>query len=427
MTGPGDGRGAVSRALAIARQLREEEEIIEAEIVDYGPMPAKKALILRGRAALADIGRNPDDWVDAETEQALRDAEPRNTVDAICWGWGRWLWWAGLPDVGVSHEPGKVRPGALRRYIQAHKTMTNSSGALRGRRGQPYAPQTVELAVYVIGMVHNRLGYANPVRDPRVRAQLDEYGKWWAGQGYLPDEASPITHAESVLIARTQNLNTVGGLRNAAAFRLLFDMGCRPAELLALLMSDVRWETPDRMVVTVRRSKTDQAGKRPRHVGVEADRRVDWDVDPVRLVTLWYQTLVAAGHTSGPLFPAVFSAPPRNDGRIAGSITGEHMTHQALEDAWNRATRAAGAKAWMDPVTGHRRKIRLYSNRSGMITALFDRGVRLEEIAKRTGHSPQSEAITRYIRSARRWGAANLGLLNRQPIAGDVEAEAELD
>lgn len=416
MTGPGAGAAAVGRALAIADQLREEERIIEGEIVDYGPMPTKKALILRGRAALAATGRNPDDWVDAETEQALRDAEPRNTVDAICWGWGRWVWWAGLPEIGVSHEPGRVRPGSIRRYIQAHKTMTTASGALRGRRGQPYAPQTVELAVYVIGMVHNRLGYANPVRDPRVRAQLDEYGKWWAEQGYLPDEASPITHAESVLIARTQNLNTVGGLRNAAMFRLLFDMGCRPAELIALLMSDLRWETPDRLVVTVRRSKTDQAGKRPRRVGVEADRAVDWDVDPVRLVTRWYETLVAAGHTSGPLFPAVFSAPPRNDGRIAGTITDEAITHQALEDAWHRAAKAAGARAWMDPVTGHRRKIVLYSNRSGMITALFDRGVRLEEIAKRTGHSPQSAALTRYIRSARQWGVANLGLLNRRPV-----------
>jgi len=410
-----DGHAAVSRALAMARSLREEEEIIEAEIVDYGPVPTTKALIARGRVLLADMGRNPDDWVDRATEEALRVNEVKNTIDVIHWGWARWVWWGGLPQIGVATDPPNVRPNAVRRYIEAHKTMAHPDGTLRGRRGRPYSPNVVELAVAVISMVYKRLGYLeSPTRHPKVREQLDAYWAWWTGQGYEIDQADPITPAESVIIARTQNLATVGGLRNAAAFRLLFDLGCRPAELLALQMGDLRWQPGNRLTVTIRRWKTNREGKKPRHVGVQGDPAVDWDVDPERLTRTWWEALQSAGHTSGPLFPEVNSAVPRLDGRLAGTITNQPWLYEALARSWNRAVKATDLALWTDPVTGRQRRISLYSNRTGLISALFALGVPREVVERRTGHAPGSESLSRYVRSGVQWDESNPGLIVRQ-------------
>jgi len=409
------GHAAVSRALAIAQSLREEDDIINAEIVDYGPVPTNKALIARGRVLLADMGRNPDDWIDAATEEALRVNQAQNTLDVIHWGWGRWVWWAGLPQIGVSHEPPNIRPNAIRRYIEAHKTMAHPDGRLRGRRGRPYSPNVVELAVAVISMVYRRLGYLDsPTRHPKVREQLDAYWAWWTGQGYEIDQADPITPAESVIIARTQHLGTVGGLRNATAFRLLYDLGCRPAELLALQMADLRWRGEHRLTVTIRRWKSNREGKKPRHVGVQGDPAVDWDVDPERLARTWWEALQSAGHTSGPFFPEVNSSVPRLDGRLAGSITGEPWLYEALARAWNRAVKATDLALWTDPVSGRQRRISLYSNRTGLITALFDEQVPLEVVERRTGHSPGSASLRRYVRSGEQWDDQNPGLTVRR-------------
>ena len=409
------GHAAVSRALAIARSLRDEEEIIDAEIIDYGPVPTKKVLIARGRELLADMGRNPDDWVDPDTEAALKAAQVQNTIDVIHWGWGRWVWWAGLPRIGVAHEPPLIRPNAIRRYIEAHKTMADAEGALRGRRGRPYSPNTVELAVAVISMVYRRCGYLeSPTRHPKVREQLDAYWSWWTDQGFEIDQADPITPGESVLIARTQSLGTVGGLRNATAFRLLFDLGCRPAELLALQMADLRWRSEHQLTVTIRKWKANREGKKPRHVGVQGAPDVDWDVDPVRLARTWWEALQAAGHTSGPFFPEVNSAVPRTDGRLAGSITDEPWLYEALARAWNRAVKATDLALWIDPVSGRRRRISLYSNRTGLITALFDDEVPLEVVERRTGHAPGSQSLRKYVRSGEQWGERNPGLIVRK-------------
>lgn len=418
---------AVGKALELAAAVRDEEAVIEGELVAYGPMPTRKALILRGRAALAQTGRNPDDYVDPATEQALRDATPQNTRAVLEWGWGRWLWWTGQPDIGVPHLP--ARPAGLRRYVQAHKTMTHQDGRLRGRYGQPYAPQTVELAVYAVVMVHQRLGYPSPMEDKRVRAQLREYSAWWEAQGFRPDESYPLTSDEAVEVARTQDLATVNGLRNALAFRLLMDMGCRPDELLHIQMGDVSWETPDRVVIRISRSKTDQAGK-GRVVGVEAGRVIDeagnpvvdddgqpvrladWDVDPVRLLGLQWEVLTAAGFRTGPLLRAVYPAPRRNDGAIAGTVRDEAWTYEGLDMAFRRAVKQSGVN--LDPRTGERRHVTLYSFRCGMITRAEEAGVPLQRVGRRTGHNLGSYSLTRYFRSGRQWGDDNPGLAIRQ-------------
>lgn len=388
---------------------------------DFTDEPSRKELILTGRAALADLGHDPDDWVDAETEEELRQATPENTIAAVCWGWGRLIWYCG--KTSRRHDPPTA--ATMRQYIKDHWHMTYSDGKKRGRRGQPYAWRTVELAVYTVAMVCNRMdGWSNPVRNPKVHDQLKRYRDKWEDAGFRTDEADPLSPAQSVALARCQDLGTVNGLRNATLFRLQFDTGCRASELCAVQIQDLDWVDEHRVLITFVKTK----GHKPRTVGVQAVPRLgtppddvphpDWDVDPVRLLTLWWQALRSSGYRPpGPLFREVRAGGRRKDftesGVYGGKILPIQMTYKAYEDAFNRAVTRSGVDR--NPKTGDQdRHITTHSNRAGFITAYADAGYPVERAAARTGHSPASPVIHRYFRSGRQWDGDNPGVAIRR-------------
>lgn len=400
--------GTATGAVTIEGQLAGEPGLVD-------DMPNYKQLVLTGRAALVDLGHDPDEWVDDETDAQLRRGTSENTVKAICWGWGRTIFWCGR--TGRRHNPMTV--GSVRKFIRDHWEMRNAKGVKRGRYGQPYAPSTVELTVYIISMVHNRMGWANPVAHPLVARQLAGYRADFEAAGFRPDVSDPISPQESVALARSQDLATVQGLRNAAMFRLQFDTGARVAEMCHIQMQDLKWLSEDRVLVTFTRTKT----SRERTVAVQATPDIDGDVDPVRLLLRWYRAVRSAGFSGpGPLFRTVYPASRRKDfdetGLLSGRIRESEMDRHAYEMAWNRAVANLGLA--VDPVTGEQtRHLTTHSNRSGLITSLVNAGVPLEVVAKRTGHSPASPVIHGYYRDDHRWGGANIGVIARQPLPGD--------
>lgn len=401
-------------------------DVVDAEIID--DMPSREAAMLAGRAALADTGVDPDSWVDADTDAQLLRGTPQNTLDALYWAWGRWIYWTG--KTGRQHLP--AHPNSVRQYIKDHwemrygPTAGKRAGQKRGRYGQPYAPQTVELAVYMISRVHRRLGWHNPLDDPKVGDQLDGYRNDFEAAGYRTDESDPVTHDMSVALARSQDLATVNGLRNAAMFRGQFDTGARASEWCHVQGQDLEWVSEERVRVTFTRTKT----KKKRTVAMQAAPKTDGDVDPVLLLLTYYRARRSAGWDGkGPLWVEVSPGPRRKDYDesliLGGRFLEKEISRASYEMVFNRAVRKTGIDR--NPVTGERTlHLTTQSNRAGLITALADAGVPLEKVAKRTGHSPASPVIHRYFRSDREFDDDNMGLVARRAALEDRErAERE--
>jgi integrase len=162
------------------------------------------------------------------------------------------------------------------------------------------------------------------------------------------------------------------GARDRAVLVLGFASGLRRAELAALERRDVRIVGAG-VVVTVRRSKTDQEGV-GRELGVHRGRRVA--TCPVRALEAW---LRERGNWPGPLFCRVV-------GR--GRVERRGLAPAAIAGIVQRAAASVG----LDPTmyAGH-------SLRAGCVTAAAEAGAGEAAIMQRTGHR-STRVLRRYIR-----------------------------
>lgn len=419
----------------------EPSPIVVDEAVHAGE-PVRRELILNGGRELARLGADPDDWVDAATEEELRNAQSTNTADAIRWAYGALIHYCGIQ--GLRHDPPTA--ATIRRWIKAHGEMTrlNKNGEVvkRGRGGQPYAPATVAMRVYLVAMVCNRLGWLSPTKDPVVADQLEAYKKKFKKAGFKTFEADPITPQLSVQLARTAcDLGTVNGLRNATSFRLQFDTGCRATEMVeGLLGLHVRWITDTRAAVTFIETK----GGKERTVFVEGmptlpdptdptgERQIpnpEWDVDPVHLLALYCSARAQFGlGDSDPFFTEVsHAARRRNDfdetGIYAGKILRQPWRYDAYVECWNRAVKKS--RIDVGP-RGTRFHFPSHANRAGLITASVRAGIPSEITRRRTGHAEGSPVFERYYRGADAVGEDNVGVIVRRRAAAETaKQEAE--
>lgn len=417
---------AVARAQANATALM----VRDAHLID--DMPKSKELTLRGRIALADLDADPDARVSAQTEQDLFDAIPENTKKQARYVWGRWIWWCGKTGRHAGDRQTPANPSSLRDWITDHWVLRKPV-ASRGEVGpQPYAYSVVRNAVYMVCGIHGLLGHASPARDGRVERQLDVYEKKWkAHAGYKVRKAYALTHEGSVQIARSYNLTTVGGLRNAAAFRMQWDMMARAEEILKLQRRHLRWEVPGKKVTV---SILDPKEGGLREVGMQAvlelevidadGRRVvvdgqvlrvphpDADVDPVALLWRWCEALDAAGYTDPrtPVFHDVYSGYPRKDGTLAGKIRETPWTYDIYSQVWAYVIRKLGIDVQFAAVGV---TFGTHMNRRGPISAAVRNKIPLEVVRKRSGHSASSPVIHEYYDTGEQWDDQNPAVLIR--------------
>jgi len=188
-----------------------------------------------------------------------------------------------------------------------------------------------------------------------------------------------------IVIAMAADTTSLRALRNRAVLLLGF-AGAFSSELVALNVDDLE-ETAEGMLVTLRRSKTDQEGF-GRRVAIPRGEIAC----PVAALRAW---LDAAGITEGAIFRRIFN-------KRAQRVTDRRLAPRNVA----AIVKQGAARLGFDPSTfgGH-------SLRAGFVTSAVKRGANLIKITDVTGHK-SLEMLKTYSRDAEAFvGHAGAGLL----------------
>lgn len=226
---------------------------------------------------------------------------------------------------------------------------------------------TLMRRVVGISKAHEVRGLPNPVRSELVRATLQGIRRT---QSSAKREARPLLREE--LGAIVDSLGTGARDRRDRALLLIgFAGGFRRSELVGLDYSDIQI-VREGIVVTLRRSKTDQFGE-GRKIGIPYGR-TRWC--PVSALDRWLST---ACIESGPLFRSITRY---------GQIGSKRLSSEAVSIVVQE--RAAAAGFCPQGYSGH-------SLRAGFATSAARAGVPSRHIRAQTGHASDA-MLDRYIR-----------------------------
>lgn len=188
-------------------------------------------------------------------------------------------------------------------------------------------------------------------------------------------QAHPLTVAELTQILVSIDPASRIGIRDRAVLLLGYAAALRPSEIAALHLADVSVGSHG-LLITIRRSKTDQEGQ-GQIVGVAAGFNAV--TDPIRALRAWLD-LRPAG--PGPLFTRVPAHRP-----IARDGVGQRTVSDLVR------SRAAEAGLGDLGVSGH-------SLRAGHATTAAANGAPIDRIAAQTRHRDLATLFNHYIRPA---------------------------
>jgi integrase len=231
-----------------------------------------------------------------------------------------------------------------------------------------FSVSTLKRRVAAISAAHEAKDLPNPTHSKTVKAALRGLNRL---HGAPQKETSPLLIEDLVRIVGTMG-DSVKEVRDKALLLIGFAGGFRRSELVSLEIDDLD-HVRQGLVVTIRRSKTDQVGD-GRKIGIPFARGRHC---PEKSVEAWLKLI---GVSEGPVF-----RPVSKNGTIGRSkLSGEAVAIIVKEHA-NRIG--------LDPSTysGH-------SLRAGLATSSAMHGVSSISIRRQTGH--RSDAmLQRYIRN----------------------------
>jgi len=229
---------------------------------------------------------------------------------------------------------------------------------------------TLTRRLSAISQAHQSAGVSSPTEDAGVRLLMAGIRRR-LGTAASPKRPVLVPDLQAMLATVPGNLL---GLRDRAILLLGFSGAFRRSELVALNKEDVV-ETVDGLVISLRRSKTDQEAE-GRKVAIPQGREAG--TCTVRALSAW---LAAAGITTGPLFRRV---------NRHGQILPQRLSGEGVAIVVKRWAAAAGFEA--EEFAGH-------SLRAGLATSAAIAGKSERAIMNQTGHR-SSTTVRRYIRDA---------------------------
>lgn len=231
-----------------------------------------------------------------------------------------------------------------------------------------HAVATIQRRLASISKAHEMAGLHNPCRTEIVKATLRGLRRV---KGTAQRQAKPQLRDDLFLVLDALG-DSLRDQRDRALFLLGFAGGFRRSELVALNVADIQ-AVREGLVITIRRSKTDQEGAGLR-IGIPHGRTRHC---PVRAVEGW---LCIAGIDAGPVF-----RPITRHGVLATSrLTGDAVSILIRE-------RIAAAGMAPEGFSGH-------SQRAGFATSAAQAGASGAKIRAQTGHASEA-MLSRYIRN----------------------------
>jgi site-specific recombinase XerD len=249
--------------------------------------------------------------------------------------------------------------------------------ASAGRRAS-----TLGRRLAAIRYFHRAAGHDTPTVDEKVKAVLAGIRRT-IGAAPVRKKAATSDIVLGMVGGKGSDLRS---LRDRTILLLGFAGAFRRSELVALNADDIE-ETPEGMLVTLRRSKTDQEGI-GRRVAIPRGEIAC----PVVALKAW---LEAAGITEGAIFRRIFN-------KRAQRVTDRRLAPRNVA----AIVKQGAARLGFDPSTfgGH-------SLRAGFVTSAVKRGANLIKITDVTGHK-SLEMLKTYSRDAEAFvGHAGAGLL----------------
>lgn len=246
-----------------------------------------------------------------------------------------------------------AEPALLASYLAAH-TETLSVATLVRR-------------IATISKAHEAKGLANPCRSETVRATLRGVKRT---RGIAQRQAKPLLREDLFRVLDAMG-EGVKDARDRALLLIGFAGGFRRSEIVGLDCDDVE-RVRQGLIITLRRSKTDQEGA-GRKVGIPFGRTRHC---PIFALERW---LAVSGIETGPIL-----RPVDRHGRVAS----ERLSGEAVSLIVKERVAAAG----IDPTgfSGH-------SLRAGFATSAVQAGVSTLKIRSQTGHASDA-MLSRYVR-----------------------------
>lgn len=231
-----------------------------------------------------------------------------------------------------------------------------------------------------IAQAHAMLGVESPTGSALVRATMRGIRR---SRGTAQVQAKPLLR-DDLFLALDRMDDNIRSLRDRALLLLGFAGGFRRSELVGLDVADLE-NVRQGLVVTLRRSKTDQEGH-GRRIGIPLGRTRHC---PVTALGNWIAT---ANISDGPLFRSV----DRHGHVSADRLSGEAVCLIVRERLAAVGINPAG-------YSGH-------SLRAGFVTSAAQVGVANHKIRAQTGHASDA-MLSRYIRDGELFVGNAAGIL----------------
>ena len=292
--------------------------------------------------ALAALGEKADGYVSSGKSANTRRAYRADWEDFLAWT--EWRRLQALP----------AEPSTVALYLAAL--------ADDGKR-----PSTIERRRAAIAFMHKQHRQVSPTHD----ALVDEVMAGIRRELGAAQQGKTAAVTDDIRAMVGSLVGDLRGVRDRALLLIGFAGAFRRSELIALDVEDVE-RHPEGLLITIRRSKTDQQG-RGRLLGIPHGTQPD--TCPVRAYDDW---LHASGIGNGALFRGV-------------STQGKLLTRLS-DKGVARAVKRAAEKAGLDAerYSGH-------SLRAGLATSAAAGGAYDRDIMRQTGHK-RVETLYRYIR-----------------------------